>query len=469
MNKEQLSSRLNAAFSQGRSVKQVAKRFGLPDRVVQEWQKQWAHQEPYVFDNIALVSPEVVDKISRLKAEGDTSEQIAASVGLRPEIVAAQKGVTALSKEEQEKLDPEVVKEFLRVTRTNQRLMDRNRIERKTYRAQARYDNAAESLLSEVLGLMQKNSYHYGTFPALQAVKTGKKSVGVLQLSDLHFNELISIVGNRFDFSVAASRLRLFERDATRIFKAWGITEVVVAMTGDMLNSDRRLDEIVSAATNRAQALFLAGDIMQQFLASLRQNFRLHVAYVTGNESRNGDTIGWTKQVATDNYDTLLFHLLQRQFAGVDGITFVEEDDNEQMLEINHCWFLLMHGHGKMEHNVEQNVTKAIGRYAAKGVLVDYVLLGHLHSARVGDFCARSSSLAGPNAYSEQALNLIGRASQNAFVVDSEKRIHGFKIDLQYTEDITDAYQIDNQLTAYNAKSAEKARIHGFAPYKVGC
>lgn len=468
MNLAQLTSRLNVSFSQKRTVIQVSKNLGLPQNVVAYWRKQWAECLPYTFQDVRLISPEVAEKIKSLAGMGDSPEQIAGHTGLKAEAVAEVLGEAGAVQGEPPS-DPEVIEENVRLNKANQKLADRNRIERKAFRAAARYDNASAALLGELLGIMKSNAYHYDGMPEIDVRIEKGRVCGVIQLSDLHFNELISISGNRFDFSVASTRLRLLEREAVRVFKSYGVQEVLIAMTGDMLNSDRRLDEILSQATNRAKALFLAGDILQQFVASLRKNFRLTLAYVTGNESRNGDTISWTKAVATDNYDTLLFHMLRTQFAGVHGITFVEEEDNEVLVTINNCTFLLMHGHGKMENNVEQNVTKAIGRYAAIGILVDYVLLGHMHSARVGDFCARSASLAGSNAYSSQGLNLIGRASQNLFLVDDERRIHGIKVDLQHTEDVTDPYPIDERLTEYNAKSAEKARIHGFAPYKVGC
>ena len=470
MNRDSLSSRLNVSFQQKRTVSQVSKSLGIPERIVSLWRKQWASRTPYLFEDVRLISPDVAEKIKQLCSQGDTTEQISVNVGLRQEDVK-QLTADAPAAAPLAEADRELVEECEVLAKAKQKLQDTNRIERKAFRAQARYENASAALLSEVLELMKQNSYHYDKLPAVtvQPLSATCQAAGVIQLSDLHFNELISIAGNTFDFTVASKRLKLFAEHTIRLFQAYEVENVLIAMTGDMLNSDRRLDEILAAATNRARALFLAGDLMQQFITEIRKHFRVTVAYVTGNESRNGDVISWTKAVATDNYDTLLFHLLKSMFTGVEGVDFVDEDDNEVPITVNNSTFLLMHGHGKMERDVEQNVTKAIGRYAHTGIIIDYVLLGHMHSARIGDFCARSASLAGANAYSEHSLNLIGRASQNIFIVDAQKRVHGMKVDLQFTEDVKDAYAIDERLVAYNAKSADKARIHGFSPYKVGC
>ena len=70
-------------------------------------------------------------------------------------------------------------------------------------------------------------------------------------------------------------------------------------------------------------------------------------------------------------------------------------------------------------------------RYKARGTNVDYVIFGHIHSARVGDTFSRSSSMVGANDYSEKALNLAGRASQNCYIFYENGNRDGIKIDLQ--------------------------------------
>ena len=62
----------------------------------------------------------------------------------------------------------------------------------------------------------------------------------------------------------------------------------------------------------------------------------------------------------------------------------------------------------------------------------------------------------GANDYSERALNLSGRASQNCYIFYSNGNRDGIKVDLQNT--ISEGYNIDNSLASYNAKSAEKLK-----------
>ena len=75
-------------------------------------------------------------------------------------------------------------------------------------------------------------------------------------------------------------------------FKSRSITNVLLVQSGDLLNSDRRLDELLSMATNRAKATFLAVAIVQQVILDLNEHFNVSVASVTGNESRVKDNWG---------------------------------------------------------------------------------------------------------------------------------------------------------------------------------
>ena len=114
----------------------------------------------------------------------------------------------------------------------------------------------------------------------------------------------------------------------------------------------------------------------------------------------------------------------------------------------------MLHGHGSLKGKLDTTVNQIAGRYSLKGIKIDYVIFGHVHSARVGDNFGRSSSMVGANDYSEKALNLNGRASQNCYIFYSNGNRDGIKVDLQHTD--KEGYNIKESLEAYNAKSAKK-------------
>jgi len=129
----------------------------------------------------------------------------------------------------------------------------------------------------------------------------------------------------------------------------------------------------------------------------------------------------------------------------------------EQIVEVSGQNVLLLHGNQLKASSMEQSIQKIKGKYTSQKTNIDFVLSGHLHSARIGDVYARGSSLVGANAYSDSALQLESRASQNLHVFYTNGNRDSLKIDLQVTDDI-EGYNIVKELEAYNAKSLSKAK-----------
>jgi len=351
--------------------------------------------------------------------------------------------------------DDDVIAENVRLAKQKQALQDKSRIANKSFREYARVENAIEEYTKELIETFSKNKL---TTSSTQK-SLNSKAVGVIQLSDIHFNELIDLQDNKYDFSVASDRLKHLVTKATKYFKMVGITNVLVALTGDLMNSDRRLDELLNEATNRSQATFLAVDILQQAFRELDKDFAVNVACVTGNEGRVNKEFGWSPIIATDNYDFTIFNILKYIFKG-SNITFIDGDPTELVVKVAGQNLLLMHGNCSIRHAaLEKSINQVIGRYSMKGVAIDYIIMGHVHSASVGDNYSRSASLAGANDYSDKGLNLSSRASQNCYIFYEDGNRDGIKIDLQNTPP-NSGYNIDESLAAYNTKSASKAKGH---------
>lgn len=346
--------------------------------------------------------------------------------------------------------DIELVNENIKLANKLQRLQDTQRVERKAFREHARIDNMILTLHQEMRDVLVGNTFHTKLH---KHDYQGLKVVGVIQLSDIHFNELIDdLADNSFNFEIASKRLHKFVRKAKIIFKSNGVKEVGLFLTGDLLNSDRRLDEITNAATNRSRAVFLAVDIIQQIILDLNKDFNITVASVTGNESRVGEHVHFSDFLAGDSYDVVIHNMLTYLFKDKPGVKFVPVDNPvEAVVEVNGNNFLLVHGnlHKGIARNPESEIEKIKARYSNRGILISYVLMGHIHSAQISDLYARSSGLPGSNAYSERALNLTGRASQNIYLVHNEfGEIDGIKIDLQIVDN-EPAYEFDQTLASY--------------------
>ena len=360
------------------------------------------------------------------------------------------------SEEKRRAADQELLCTNVRLAKQKQAQCDRNRIETKAFRQHARIENALEAYgqaLVEQLALLQDYLPDY-------RVRTGKlnpeAAAIVVHLSDLHFNELIDQPDNRYDFEVAARRLEKLAGMVRLQGQAFGVERVVICCGGDFLNSDRRLDELLHMATNRARATILAAHILEHFIRDLRQDFFLDVFGITGNEGRAKDELGWSDLAVTDNYDAQIFYILQMILGGSDpGLRFHRLQGNEAIFSVHRETFLLVHGH-QVNCNDQKKVQSMIGqKSAALGVRITHVLAGHIHASLVGDYVSRNASLAGANAYSEDALQLASKAAQNIHIVTTDS-LFGLKVDLQHVEGY-EGYPIIEELCAYNAKSHAKA------------
>ncbi len=344
--------------------------------------------------------------------------------------------------------DKEIVQYNVRLAKQKQRFADLNRIANKSFRESARTENALVEYNKELITLLQKESLK----TTVKKYRDKTKAVLVVQIADTHFNELVDIDSNKYDFEIASKRLQKFAHHIKKYAKFYGIKNILVAITGDLINSDRRLDEKLSLSTNRAKATFLGVHLLKHFILDLNQVSNIQVCCVTGNESRVNEELGWVDIVASDNYDFTIFEMLNLL---LPEIHFIKGNALEIVVEINGQNLLVIHGHqlGKMDSN---QVGKVISKYAAKGVIINMIICGHLHETMIRDNIARSASLVGSNAYSENALNLSGTAAQNIYIFTNDGR-HDIRIDLQETN-LWDGYPINKELSSYNAKSLNKTQ-----------
>lgn len=349
--------------------------------------------------------------------------------------------------------DTELIEENVKAKKSAQKFQDVNRVERKAFREHARVENAVSEYAKEIRDILKQKRF---VTPPRSRVHTETPSA-IIHWSDQHLNERVELPHNVYDWKVAAKRLRKHVHESIRVLKAYDVQHVFVAMTGDLLNSDRRLDELLTNAGNRAKASVLAVDLYQQALRELNDHFEVSVGCVTGNESRIPKELGWNSEVASDNYDFTIHEHLAMLLADTGIHFFPIHDPGEMVVEVAGQNCLFIHGHGSITRDIQKNVQAAKGRWLERGVDVDLMFWGHIHEALVADVYARSSSLVGANDYAQKALNYTARASQNVYVVLPTGGFHGVKLDLQDTDNL-EGYAIDDRLEAYNTKSADKTK-----------
>lgn len=339
----------------------------------------------------------------------------------------------------------------VKLEKSVQKYRDLNRINNKDKRSLYRITNTLEELNTDLIGQLEVIG------KSLKVPKPNiidKGTVAVVQISDTHFNELVDLPNNQYDFYVASKRLQKYATEVRQYCSIKNIKKIVIAITGDLINSDRRLDEKLSMSTNRTKATLLAVSLLEYFIMDIADIAPIDVAYVTGNESRVAEEYGNTDMVVTDNYDVIIFNMLRILFKGAKYINFIESNPVETVLSINGINLLMLHG-TTIGGDSQKKIQQVIGKYSAKGITIDYTIFGHIHFANITDLYARSGSLVGNNAYSDYGINLVTKASQNLHFIKEDGEIQNIRIELDRTTGY-EGYPIKDDINAYNAKSASK-------------
>lgn len=353
----------------------------------------------------------------------------------------------------------EVISESLeRLQAAKQGLQDRNAVVNKINRESNRLYNHLEALYTEYVSVMKE----YGTDLKDCKLKSEKvdssSGYGILHLSDLHSNMKIEAkeeLDNEYNFTIMSKRLKKFVTEAIFYFKAKNIKNVCVVMTGDLISSDLRESQKLNRITNQVKASLLTSYILKQVLIELNQFFGLRVASVCGNESRLQDFMSSDEILCTSNYDFLIFNNLRLWLEDNTNIKFdIGGNYRERLLDINGFKVLLLHGDTLgQSRDIGKQLKNIMTKYAIKGVKINCVLSGHIHSCNISDIFSRSASLCGVDTFAGNELNLFdGRSSQNIYFINKDKSYDALKIDLKDTSDIDIGYNIKQELEQYYIK-----------------
>jgi hypothetical protein len=355
--------------------------------------------------------------------------------------------------------DLEIIEENVRLARNIQKQQDLNRIKNKSFREYSRVENALLTLGEEIKLVLKEHAVELSKVKISPIKKNANRGVVVIQITDIHGNELINLPHNKYDFGILSQRLRLYINDSCDYFKFMNVSRVLIAFGGDLLNSDRRLDEILNASTNRAKASILMLHILKQAILDIRnRGYEVDIVSVLGNEARIGQEMPFSEEGLSENYDFLIMANLKELFeqSKISGINFLSVDKVEEIVNVNGQNWLIAHDISKYTDK-QASSQSAIGRHSLQGKKIDYMIGGHIHSTRITDFTSRSSSLSGSNSYNENGLNLAGRAAGTCYVVKDDRR-YVLNLDLQNAGDI-EGYSIVDRLKAYHAKSVEKLQV----------
>lgn len=341
-----------------------------------------------------------------------------------------------------------------------QKVRDLKNQEVKIKRESERLYNFLEERFSTLIEVLEKVDLSKVKIPKIKESKKTDR-YGILQLSDIHANELIlpeeTHNMNEYNFDILSKRLRKYIVESIFLFKNYDVKDVYLVLTGDFINSSRRLSEKLAQSTSLTKASLLLTFLIEQAILELRQNgFRVHVSGIVGNESRLPEFMESNEMTASENWDFMIFNSLRHIFKHVDGVEFIVPDNQIMSLVTmpNGFNFLITHGH-TLKGGMEKNIGSLLQNYNHRGIPVHAIFVGHTHNSAIGDIASRSASLCGANAYSSNDLRFLTRASHNAYIINKDLSYNGMKFDLQDVSEI-EGYAIQEELETYLPKSYNK-------------
>jgi len=111
--------------------------------------------------------------------------------------------------------DTDIVLANVKLAKTKQFQQDKNRIETKAFRDYVRMENALVALNEALLEKLDQVTLNIRKPKITQPIVVGKDQA-IIQLADTHFNELVDLSDNTYDFTIASQRMMLYAAEIKR-------------------------------------------------------------------------------------------------------------------------------------------------------------------------------------------------------------------------------------------------------------
>lgn len=305
------------------------------------------------------------------------------------------------------------------------RLRDRVKIEAAARAEAERHAANSQTIREAILKLteepLQPPSWNPKQSNRVRAGKVGEAVI--VMISDLQVGEVIDLdqMGgvNAFNITIARSRLeRLFASIVKLTTTFWAGAKPSVfylLLMGDLVSGEIH-EEL--AKTNDLLSIPAVRSVSESLIAGvslLLKSFPkipVHVVSVAGNHGRTTKKPE-SKGFAVDSYDTLVAWVIESWFKakGERRITFSAPVSGDALISIFGWNLLVTHGDRIGSRGgtgfvgpaatISRGFQKTLMDYAAQGTVVDYVLIGHFHTAMELPQGFANGSLPGPSQFSK--------------------------------------------------------------------
>ena len=287
----------------------------------------------------------------------------------------------------------------------------------------------AEDLRASVFGLLEP-PLEPVAFPKLARAEPKAETV-VVFLSDLHWGESVDLAAmdglNSYNLPIARARLaRFFAAVADLATIHWSgpaPERIILILGGDLVSGEIHVE---LAKTNEAQSIPAVRDLVGHLAAGIdllktRLGCSIDVISLAGNHGRS--TLKPESKLAIEtSYDTLAADFLAMQYKNDPRVTFFTPSSPDALFSVYGWRILASHGDRIGSRGgagfIGPAATAARGfkrmaaDYAARGVLIDMILIGHFHTPLQLEEGFVNGSLPGPTEYSRDGRFRPNQAQQ---------------------------------------------------------
>jgi predicted phosphodiesterase len=256
----------------------------------------------------------------------------------------------------------------------------------------------------------------------------------ILPISDLHMGEVIDLeqMGGRNSYNerIARKRLeRLFSSAVKLATVHWSgppPSAIYVPLMGDLVSGEihdelAKTNDLLAIPAVRALSEALIGGL--DLLVRSFPTVPIHVVSVPGNHGRTTKKPE-AKAFALNSYDTLVAWVIESWYAakGNSRITFSAPASGDALVNIHGWNILFTHGDRIGSRGgagfigpaatAARGMQRIIQDYAAEGIIVDVIVIGHFHTPIELEQGFVNGTLAGPSEYSRAGRMRSHPASQ---------------------------------------------------------
>lgn len=259
--------------------------------------------------------------------------------------------------------------------KSKRKLQDKLREYRGNLTTQARAENLRSVLVDSIASMNEE-------YPIVNTTKYSPRlsnRVGVLQLSDWHYGEVVEDGLNVYNTQVCKDRVEQLAEKTIHYVNEIGLSELKVINLGDLIAGNIRISARVMNETDVISQSMEVAEILVQFLDRVQQETGVRVEFHSVLDNHSRVSSNYNQHVEAESFARLIPWYVEGRLVDNDNIVVIDNKVNDideydiGHFEIHGSDFLFVHGHNDRLNNAITDLTMMTKINPVS------IFMGHLH------------------------------------------------------------------------------------------